>query len=82
MKKGAHVEWFSTADAATYLGFPSTRAFEAWIARQRAKGTLRLKVHRLGDRMRFRRTDLDALLEPEALPESTRPRLTLVGGSR
>lgn len=45
-------------------------------------GTLRLKVHRLGERMRFRRVDLDALLEPEAMPESAKPRLKLVGGAR
>lgn len=80
MKPGATVAWFSSAQAAEYLGFPSRRAFEAWLTREQARGTSRLTVHWLGSRMRFRRVDLDAAPETANAPVATP--LTLVGGAR
>lgn len=59
------VEWFSLASAAEYLDFPSPRAFRVWIRRQQTHGGPHPKVHWLGKRMRFRRVDLDACVEPE-----------------
>lgn len=74
------VAWYSAAEAATYLGFPSRRAFTAWMHRQKAAGRQPLRVHWLGDRMRFRRVDLDAALEPE--PEMKPTALRAVAGGR
>lgn len=60
------VPWFTAVQAATYLGFPSVGAFHTWLHRQRKAGTLTLTVHWFRRRMRFRQTDLDRLIEPEA----------------
>ena len=73
------VAWFSSAKAAEYLGYPSRRAFEAWLHREHAAGRDPIKVYMLGSRMRFRRVDLDAAPEPMPAADTASP-LRLVGG--
>lgn len=59
------VPWLTVEEAARHLGFkkkdgsPSVRAFYVWLQRAARKP----KVHRLGRRLRFRQTDLDACVE-------------------
>ena len=57
------VAYLTTAEAAEYLGgFPSVTAFRKWLSRPTGR---RLRRHRLGRELRFRRVDLDAVVETE-----------------
>jgi excisionase family DNA binding protein len=49
-------EWFTPAEAANYLRVPSASAVYQRVARGQ------MRTYRLGRQMRFRRSDLDALM--------------------
>jgi excisionase family DNA binding protein len=51
-------EWMTAAEAADYLRLPTTNALYQRVARGQVKPL------RLGRQMRFRRRDLDALMDP------------------
>jgi hypothetical protein len=66
------VSWMSARKAADHLGFDTLAAFYKWLQRERAdaerlRRPCRVKVHWLRGRMRFQRTQLDALIESEVL---------------
>ena len=50
------VRWLTTDEATAYLGFPSRKALYAAVERGQVPG------HKLGRRLRFSRSELDALL--------------------
>jgi excisionase family DNA binding protein len=50
------VRWLTADEATAYLGFPSRKALYAAVERGQVPG------HKLGRRLRFSRTELDALL--------------------
>ncbi len=52
-------EWFSAQEAADYLSLPTKQAL--YVALRREK----IPVYRLGKRLRFLRSDLDALFIPD-----------------
>lgn len=82
-----HVEYVGLDKAAEILDFASGPALKKWCLRQRKKGTLPIPIFAIGNRWRFRRSDLDSLGEllhdAQVGPEkaSVKP-LKLVGGSR
>ena len=51
-------EWLTAAEAANYLRLPSVNALYQRVARGQVKAL------RLGRQMRFRRRDLDGLMQP------------------
>ncbi len=56
-------EWLTASEAAAYLRLPSVKA----LYQRRARGQIR--AYTIGDRrLRFRRRDLDALMEPDGRP--------------
>jgi len=65
------VPWLSSEQAAIHIGYvkpdgtANLDAFYMFVSRERRKPKTRLRVHWLRGRMRFRQTELDALLEPE-----------------
>lgn len=70
------VPWLNSEQAAKYLGLvdadgnANLPALHTFVHRARKTG--RLRVHRLGGRLRFREVDLDRAIEaePEPLPAS------------
>ena len=55
--------YLTSAAACEYLGLPSLDAFYQLRVRLKAKGTP-LRVYRVERRLRFKRTDLDRLIQP------------------
>jgi excisionase family DNA binding protein len=51
------LRWLTADEATAHLGFPSRKALYAAVERGQ------VPVHKLGRRLRFRRTELDALLD-------------------
>jgi len=80
------VRWFSTAEAATHLGFvkpdgtPKLQSFYMFLQVERQRKPRRLTVHWLHGRMRFRQVDLDACLEPEPETAAAAPLRVMRGG--
>lgn len=59
-------EWMDAAEAAEYLRLRSVRALYDHVRRGRVPG------HRLGRLLRFRRSELDAVLEKGGMPPTGR----------
>ena len=51
------LRWLTANEATVHLGFPSRKAFYAAVERGQ------VPAHKLGRRLRFRRSELDALLD-------------------
>lgn len=56
--RSAATDWLTASEAADYLRLPSVNALYQRVARGQAR------AHRLGRQFRFRRRDLDSLMQP------------------
>jgi excisionase family DNA binding protein len=59
--------YLSTAEAADLLGKNTRMAFYKFCERQKAAGRP-LKRYRVGRHLRFKRSDIERLIEPERVP--------------